>query len=123
MNECRNCEHATLEIIPCRECYAELRARVSTLEAEINKCTKVLEQVDFTSGCNGQKCISGHIQTLINTVSALEAEIEIGARHYNQVSALLDMECKENEAFRARIAALESAWRDLPPMPESRHDH
>lgn len=50
-----------------------LRARIADLEAELNSCVKVLEQVDFTSGCNGQKCVSGHIKTLIDLLAAMEA--------------------------------------------------
>ena len=32
MRECRNCEHATLDITPCRECCAELISRIAELE-------------------------------------------------------------------------------------------
>ncbi len=53
-----------------------LRARVADLETELNRCTKSLERVDFTSGCNGQMCVSGHIETLINCVKHLEAAQE-----------------------------------------------
>jgi hypothetical protein len=51
----------------------ELKQRVAELEAELDKCTDVLGKFDFTSGCNGMLCVSGHLKTLASIIASLEA--------------------------------------------------
>lgn len=48
-----------------------LSDHIAELKSELNNCVKVLEQVDFTSGCNGHKCVSGHIKTLIEWLEGM----------------------------------------------------